>query len=911
MAGLVGGSLTRSDRLNQSRAPQETERSRVIGKLVGSLEGWDEPDGDGLHMRHTAPAVMSEREAPPLVLPLAPWHELFDVRHCGGKALHLAELLVLAQRQRRGGPSGERVRVPAGAVLTTLAYDEHVHRARLDERLARLLGGADVPESELEAVRAALTATACSRQVTGQVRQFLAGLPAEVQSVAVRSSSTMEDAGDCSYAGQYETFLNVSRDVDAVLAAVRRCWASVWEGRLLAYRRSVGVPPSDVPSMAVVIMEMLRPSAAGVVFALNPVSGDCGEVLVEAVHGLGEGLVGGQCTPHSWTVLWRTGEVVRDRPVVQEKKYAPAEGPAGGVHLVDTTVEEQAAPPLSAAHRSALVSLAQGISAFFGTPNDLEFAVQDGQVYMLQARPITAYATVTADDTFYYAGFANACMATLSLSATAYADCMREVLGGGGREERLVCTRYGHAYINARLWRKYLDKSGRRPVGDLVAELRAAVLASQAEGETLRMRTPLSLRALLVFQRYANALSFRLGDAVEVAMGVVERFPHAPSLVALVDGVNPKSEANFSAQVLVCLARQVAQVPALVSHFAAHNPTPSYDAFNAACRAAGDPGARCLQLFDQTVRRFSFMSGRDEDMGGVRWGDDPQAPLAMLAVMARNAPPDTNSFDPDAVQTLLDEPLCQVRTVDTTVFHTELARVSELLGQDDGARAAWGEAVRVLRELLHLKEVIHIVYTLNNHALRQAMVQFVKQKLGEKGPVTEHHPIFNLTFEELHALPDTPLADIPALLQVCDTYANMYKLFSPPNYISKRSRKVEGAGKEGESGGAKASASYSGTGCSAGVVSGRAVRLDSVNDVHRLETGGNNILVTRYTDPSWTPIFSQVVAVVLQDGGVLSHAGVVAREMGIPAVVGCPNCISIPHGSKIRVDGQSGLVEIL
>ncbi len=275
-----------------------------------------------------------------------------DVGLAGGKGANLGELT------RAGFP------VPPGFVLTTTAYDDFVQANGLQAAITAALPDA-APSDPAELARAATVIAgyfAAGRvpvEIADDLRRAYLALGGGL--VAVRSSATAEDLPTASFAGQQETFLNVS-GVAAVREATQRCWASLWTARALAYRARQGIPPDSV-SLAVVVQRMVAAEAAGVLFTANPLTGDPDEMVINAVRGCGEALVGGQVTPEEIAVGRGTWSVRR------------RDSPAGRV--------------LTEAQAGQLARLGEQIESHYGHPQDIEWAWAGGRFHVLQARPIT------------------------------------------------------------------------------------------------------------------------------------------------------------------------------------------------------------------------------------------------------------------------------------------------------------------------------------------------------------------------------------------------------------------------------------------------------------------------------------------------------------------------------------------
>jgi pyruvate,water dikinase len=294
----------------------------------------------------------------------------------GGKGANLGELL------RAGLP------VTRGLVVTTAAYQHFVAVNSLQPEIERLAQAA--PPDDLTALASAAQAIAALfaqgampaavATAVGEAYRQLREPP-----VAVRSSATAEDLPGASFAGQMETYLNVQGEA-ALLAAVRRCWASLWTARAISYRAKQGIEPAAV-RLAVVVQEMVAADAAGVLFTANPVNGRCDQMVIDGAWGLGEALVGGQVTPDHWVVSARTGAVLEARVARKEVMTTRQED---GTALRPVPADLRERPVLDEAQVAALTELGRRVAAHYGAPQDVEWALAQGQLYLVQARPITS-----------------------------------------------------------------------------------------------------------------------------------------------------------------------------------------------------------------------------------------------------------------------------------------------------------------------------------------------------------------------------------------------------------------------------------------------------------------------------------------------------------------------------------------
>ena len=299
----------------------------------------------------------------------------------GGKGANLAELT-------RAGFA-----VPPGFLITTAAYQAFVAANQINDRLlalARQVAPDDPPA--LEHTAAAIRALFEQGQMPAEVAaaidaayEALAGAAPPVLPVAVRSSATAEDLPGLSFAGQQETYLNIVGP-PAVRAAVQRCWASLWTARALGYRARNGIAPDDV-ALAVVVQQLIPAVAAGVLFTANPLTGRRDEMVIDASLGLGEAVVSGQVEPDHYTVD-ATGRITGRKLGAKALTIVPAPGGGTTTRTHDGAHAGQQALPDDQIR--ALARLAGQVAAHYGTPQDIEWAWADGQLYLLQARPITS-----------------------------------------------------------------------------------------------------------------------------------------------------------------------------------------------------------------------------------------------------------------------------------------------------------------------------------------------------------------------------------------------------------------------------------------------------------------------------------------------------------------------------------------
>ncbi|MER5388327.1 PEP/pyruvate-binding domain-containing protein [Saccharopolyspora sp. NPDC002686] len=769
-----------------------------------------------------------------------------DLASAGGKGANLGELV-------NAGFS-----VPDGFVITTDAYAE----------VARSVASGD---------GAALRAEFEAATVPDELLEEIADAYAEVGSgpVAVRSSATAEDLPGAAFAGQQDTYLNVVGEA-ALLDAVRRCWGSLWTDRAIAYREKRGIAPDEV-HIAVVVQRMVDAEFAGVVFTANPVTGDRRQLVVDASSGLGEAVVSGLVTPDHY-VLDPDGRVHEWSPGRREVVIKSVAG--GGVaEQTGATVERLPDRVLA-----ELARLGTQVAEHFGRPQDIEWAYAAGRVLLLQARPMTAlpppplqlnrrqrkigsvlleylpYRPYPIDMSTWVPHGPVGMMAAVTGAygiRGAYDGFLPEV---DGVVDRLVppSPRLSLGALKAPF--KLFDRARRydparwtedprfiRFRAD-VRELAALDLAKLPWSQLIRVpRRALGLVSPVADLRidYLPATGLALVRLL-IALKLTGRERLLGDLIA--GAPTRTADAN---RALAALADQVRADPPLKAAVDDLDPA----------KVAGFPE------FHAEFTAFLAEYGHRETETPVlvtppSWGESPETVLGLIKVLADGEP------SPDGHE---DRALAQLRS----------PRIRRLV-----QRARVGVAFR---------EDSHFYFTMPQPILRRSLLE-IGRRLVDAGMLDDPEQVFHLRLEELEALADPAGGDrlrglVAARSARREELAGVRLI--DPNLVFPREDRGD--------------ALVSGTPASGGRATGPARIIREPAEFPRLNSG--DVLVCRYTNPSWTPLFQRAAAVVVDSGGSGSHAAIVAREYGIPAVMGTADGTStITDGLTITVDGDTGRV---
>ncbi len=909
------------------------------------------------------PAEPRQQPRPELVLALelAGAELLSEV---GGKAANLGELI------------RARLPVPAGFCLTTLAYRRATSAAGLDAVHAGLAGTApdDLPglAALADTARRQVLAADVPADVAAAIRDAYAALGADVP-VAVRSSATAEDLPFASFAGQQDSFLNVV-GVDAVLAAVRQCWASLWTDRAVSYRATHGINPAAV-SLAVVVQRMVDATVAGVLFTANPVTGRRHEAVIDASPGLGEVVVSGSVNPDHFVVDGATRRVIERR--IGSKGVAVRPVPGGGT-VRTATPGARSEPCLNDAQLLALELLGRRAEVHFGVPQDLEWAIDDGGVpWLTQSRPITTLFPVPvparqriADGTRVYLCFSLAQGLTRPLTPMGLAG-FRLIASSVARAARfdVPAPHDGPTPYVQPGQRIFFDLTPvlRSAVGraivprvfDVMEARSAAVLrllfedprfsvTSRSPWRLLRHLVPVAahtkvpqalLRALLRPEAALRRVE-QFGDRFRAALAVppgataVQRLDHVERILGqelfpVVPAVLPLAALGFgmlaaAGRLLGPAAGPGSLQPVLRG--LPNNVTTEMDLalwqLAAAIRADADAAAvfdaavsdhtalggggvpdlvrryraRALPAVVQSgldgfLDRYGHRAVAEVDLGMPRWADDPAHILGVLANYLR-------LDDPGQAPDLLFSKAVQDA-------ETQVRRLTAMAGERSWLRAVLVRAaLKRTRLFAGLRELpkYHIVEAL---AAVRGQLQLIGTELAAAGRIAAADDIFFLDLVEARGgLAGTPLHTLVA--QRREAYDRELGRRHIPRVLLSDGTEPEAVRPRPAGADTGTAGVLTGSPASAGTATGPArVILDPQGA--RLEPG--EILVAPSTDPGWTPLFLTAGGLVMEMGGSNSHGAVVAREYGIPAVVGVPDATTlIVTGQAITVDGAAGTV---
>ncbi|EHL06126.1 pyruvate phosphate dikinase, PEP/pyruvate binding domain protein [Desulfitobacterium hafniense DP7] len=874
-----------------------------------------------------------------------------DLPLVGGKGANLGEMT------KAGFP------VPYGFCVTTASYQEFLRANNLPAYIAETIkdAGLETIKTIGSAIRERLRMAEIPQSVKEAVLQALQKSGAQ-HYYAVRSSATAEDLAFASFAGQQDTYLNIKGE-EEVLDALRNCWASLFTDRAILYRMQNGIDQEKV-YMSVVVQKMIFPEVSGIMFTADPVSGHRGLISIDAGYGLGEALVSGLVSPDIYTFNKASGQI--QSKSIAEKKLAILPVPGGGTEKVAITGEKATRQVLDDSLIQDLAELGKAIEQHYGCPQDIEWCLSSGlsadgspTLSILQSRAITSLyplpTPLPQDDALHvYVSLNHIQVMTDPISPLGI-DMLRLMLPF----DKSACSAEEYQRVKEAAGRVYIDiseilalKTARKAfplffknVDALAAE--AMTELTNRTGFTDRIKKdektvkafksffkPIVFKAIqaILFKRPEGAIQSihdyienRVRDAekaIEQAKPGTDRLEAIrrtadftadfknllprlmPAIVSfkalehweekLLGSRNYTSilvtglEGNITTEMGLLigdLADQVRRSPDLIHEFE------NEDYGTLFTRIHNLPGHETFkEAFCTFMAKYDMRAAGEIDMAKDRWIEHPEPLAKSILAIVHSAP---EGIHRQEYQLTKEKAL---KAADDLV--KEVADKHGLLKAKLVRRL-----IRIVRNYLPVRE--HPKYLIMKLILlcKRAFLAEAKY-LVEKGLLATEKDIFYVNFWELYqAIQDNH--SLTGLVEQRKEECRHYKKLSAPRLLT--------------SDGEEPKASYQREDLPVGSLIGMPVSSGRVEGIARVVTdpaqasvNKGEILVAPFTDPGWTPLFINASGLVMEVGGLLTHGTVVAREYGIPAVVGITDVTKkIRTGQKIRVEGDAGYILIL
>lgn len=863
-----------------------------------------------------------------LVLPLD--DKRADLETVGGKGASLARLI------RAGFP------VPGGFHITTEAYRQFVEDNNLQPTIEQALGQVDgnkpsTLDRASEVIRSAFAQAAIPDDIASAIVGAYGDLSGANPPVAVRSSATAEDLPEASFAGQQESYLNVN-GADQVLEAVKKCWGSLWTPRAIGYRLRQSVAHAGV-ALAVVVQRLVEAEVAGILFTANPKDGNRNQTQISAAWGLGDAVVGGRVNTDDFIVDKETGKVLSEeiglKEIMTVRKHGATEDQPVPHNL-------RHVPSLQTPDLAELARFGLEIEKLYGMPMDIEWALADGEIAILQARPITGLPDVIVSPAEEW----ELPDPKGRYMRASIVDMMPDPLSP------LFAT-MGTAVYNKAIYDMMVDLSGREAAfpDDVILPIRdyAYMRVNFSGREWLAMLYPLAPAILKgvrtgpehfrevdlpEYQQRVEQLSAKpveqlspqqlWDDARELTAAAMD---HLSILQVDTLGASAGSEGLFSALYNRWFKREGDPLAAAFMMGFDTIPIQSEKSlYDLAQWAAGQFDlAKYLKITPkETLRQLIRRQQSPDEVSSEIWDDFAQRLMKHLSTYGyilfdldfeKPLPGEDPGPELEGIKMYLRGEGSNPHERQAGLEQQRLRVIEDLLARARGLRGwavrkalGWAQAMGAVRE--DSIASIGLAYPRLRAVLKELGGRFVRT-----GAINDPSDIYWLEASEIEARLEAaetkaqlaPMTSIvterkkrckdahkilpPTTLPPSDTYLGIPVAAFVPG---------EG-GVEGDR--------LKGVGASAGVATGPAIVMHGPEDFDRMVPGG--ILVAKLTTPAWTPLFAMAGAVVTDIGGPLSHGSIVAREYGIPAVLGTAAATRlIKDGQVITVDGDNGYVSL-
>lgn len=857
-----------------------------------------------------------------------------NIVEVGGKGANLGELSKI-----------EGIQVPDGFCITTRAYEKITANNKqlnglLDE-LSQLKPGDLHAVSKTSAkIRALIENISIPDEIIEEIESYLANFNKH-EAFAVRSSATAEDLPTASFAGQQDTYLNVIGEA-AVQKHISRCWASLFTDRAVIYRLQNDFDHRKV-QLSVVVQKMAFPQAAGILFTADPVSGNRKILSIDASFGLGEAMVSGLVNADNYQVY--NGKITDKK--ISVKKLAIYALKDGGTKEEELSVEAQNKQVLTEEQILHLEQLGRKIEAHFGSPQDIEWCLVDDIFYIVQSRPITTlYPIPEGNDqgNHVYISVGHQQMMTNAMKPLGLSlwqlRAARPMFKAGGRlfvdvTDSLV-TPAGRANLLDAMGQhdplikdalititsrgdfiKLLPDDGKGPVlvkstkGLSATAILAQIGNDPAIVADLIKHNKTSVEALkqnIQTKSGPDLFDFIMED-IEQSKKMIFDSQHMGVIIAAMNAsswLNEKMEEwlgeknpadtlsqsapnNVTSEMglaLLDVADIIRPYPELINYLQETKKGNFLDDL-----IQFDGGKETQNAIYAYLEKYGMRCAGEIDITNTRWSEKPSILIPLILSNIKN-------FEPNAGKRKFEQ-----GQQEALKKENELLDRLALLPQGEQKVEETKQMISLLRNFAGYREypkygIVNRFFIYKLALLKEA------EKLLKAKVIREIEDVYHLTFQEFREAVFTHKLDIQLIDKRKETFKQYEKLI-PPRVITSDGEIIRGRYKR-ENLPAQA---IVGLAVSSGVIEGRARVILNMEDAD-LEEG--DILITPFTDPSWTPLFVSIKGLVTEVGGLMTHGAVIAREYGLPAVVGVENATKlIKDRQRIRLNGTDGYVEIL
>jgi rifampicin phosphotransferase len=843
--------------------------------------------------------------------------------------------------------------VPQGFCITTLAYKNFIEiSTEMDEHFNLL---EDVNHNDLEnikllgsRIREHIQSMTMPESIKESILEAFKKSGKE-NAYAVRSSATAEDLPTASFAGQQDTYLNICGEKQ-LLKAVQNCWASLFTDRAISYRAKNGFNHRSV-HLSVVVQEMVFPEVSGIMFTSDPISGRRKTVSIDASFGLGEALVSGLVTADLYQV--RFNNIIKKQ--ISKKKIAIYSIPEGGTVTKDIPLKKQETQALSDDKILELANLGQKIEEHYGSEQDIEWSLLEGKFYILQSRPITSLyplPQVSDDKVHAFMSFGHIQVMTdsmLPLSISLFKNISNFlnidfVYEAGGRmfadvTGLLLIKPVRHRFLKVFNGMDELIASALSEVSKREDFLSSSIPKKKVLGTARRLSTiiiPVFIKVVnnLLFKDPAAARS-EASRLIEEIAGNTESYIFSSSgadrirrikesMGSMAPNVVLRIAVYFMAGILSAgslekiLKKKFGdkESACILSQLGKSLPGNVTTELGLRVGDLADAARKYPEVIDYLKKadNETFFEGLLKVRGGAEFKIQLEEFLNEYGMRCAGEIDMTKPRWYEEPMQLVPSILSNIST-SSTGEHREKFRQGELEAKQAASdilkhfnnleRKRVSRLIKLYRNLMGMREhhkfAVILMLDIFKRAILEEATSFVK-----KGTLQNEKDIFYLTLDEIIELNEGRFSqNLNEHIDVMKKKYEQYEKLTPPRVMTSEGEIITGRVKDVNS----PEGALIGIPVSAGIVEGIARVVVKLEDA-KLNPG--EILVAQYTDPGWTPLFISAIGLITEIGGMMTHGSAIAREYGIPAVVGVDRATElIKDGSYIRINGTDGFVEIL
>ncbi|MFW5976611.1 MAG: phosphoenolpyruvate synthase [Bacillota bacterium] len=860
----------------------------------------------------------------------------------GGKGVNLGKLVQ------------SEINVPEGFCITTDVFEDYTNKLNLWDRIDHLnslkISDTEKIKNDSCRLRNVIQNLTIKEEFKRKIHCYIERIDINA-TYAIRSSATMEDSPTTSFAGQHGSYLNI-KGINNIIDKIKSCWSSLYSERAVSYRIKNNIDQTRV-KMAVLIQKMVFPDKSGILFTADPVTNNRNIITIDAGFGLGEALVSGLITPDTYKVTNQNLIISRN---IGKKKLAIKPDPGGGTYKEKLNEEFRDAQVLNNKEIIELSRIGKKIESFYQNPQDIEWCIAENDIFITQTRPITSLFPVpdTPDDNRYHVFVSLNHIQVMTESIKPLGQSLIRILFPFGKDKQIETSQLllpagGRLYIDVTYLLSTWPLSKILPAAlgiadKLIADALKQVINqdkfknnSSAKGMRLKMVTflgPILIKTIkIMFLSDNNKALARVEKIVETKISEVkEKMNNCQD-----DLTKIKAIEETVSTILLDLFKQV--LPFLLAGMISfkyldkiinykNNKDEDYLVQKLASGLKGNITTRMgLEIGDLTdklrqneeliqilkdkppeislseikekgnqeiaesIEKFFDKYGRrgisEIDISRKRYKEDPSP---IVKSILNNIANYESGEHRKKYKKLEEEAEQAARKILNSIDSSPINRIKSISVK---------RLIKNIRQLLPLRE--HPKYTLISCLdIYKDRILEIAENLQKKDIICENNDIFYLKFSEIREILRNN-KNYKSLIESRKENHQRYQKLTPPRVITGEGEIIKGKYKTDNKN------QITGTPVSSGRVEGKA-RV--VLDPEQADIEKGDILVVPFTDPGWTPLFVNAAGLVMEVGGLMTHGAVVAREYGLPAVVGVENATKlIQNGEKIKIDGDSGFIQ--